>query len=167
MLVSLIYITWFTSVTILRLPKPVLEFTYVTASSSFASTSDSRVLTPQSTNYVIMVMCSDCDTFAIGDTSYEYELIWNPLSTNRFASPRASESALSYTHRVRNGLIIVATDRFLNLTTLNWSQIYSYLQLSWFAIYQTEGIPCHSWRMNRKSHLPRRKKGGWTKCSFV
>jgi len=53
---------------ILRLPKPVLEFTYVTAISSLPSTIDGQVQTPKSTNYVIQVTSSYCDTIAIGDT---------------------------------------------------------------------------------------------------
>ena len=130
MSVSLIYIRRSTPLTILRLPKPISEFTYVTAFSSFASTIDGWVLTPESTNYVIKVLWSCCDTIAIGDTSYRYELIRSQLSTNRFVSPRASESALSYTHRVCIGLMIAANDWTLNLTTLYWSQIYSILQLS-------------------------------------
>jgi hypothetical protein len=44
-----------------------------------------------------------------------YEHIGSQLSTNRFVSPRASESALSYTHRVRNGLMIAANARTLRL----------------------------------------------------
>jgi len=60
-----------------------------------------------------------------------YELISSQVSTNRFVSPRARESALSYTHRVNNALTISATDTTPNLTTLFWSQIYSNLQLSW------------------------------------
>ena len=141
MSVSLIYIRRSTPLTILRLPKPISECTYVPAFSSFASTIDSWVLTPESTNYVIKVLWSYCDTIAIGDTSYRYELIRSQLSTNRFVSPRASESALSYTHRVCIGLMIAANDWTLNLTTLYWSQIYSNLQLSCFAIYRTESIP--------------------------
>jgi hypothetical protein len=105
-----------------------------------------------SINYVIKVMSSYCDTIAIGDISYRYELIGSQLSTNRFLSPRASESALSYTHRVRNGLMIAAIARTLNLTTLNWSQVYSILQLSCFAIFWTESILHHLGHMNRKSH---------------
>jgi len=164
---SLIYIRRSTPLTILRLPKPVPEFTYVTALSSFPSTIDGRVLTAMSINYVIKITSSYCDTIAIGDTSYESELIWSQLSTNRFLSPRASESALSYTHRVCNGLMIAANDRTLNLTTLYWSQIYSFLQLSWFAIHWTESIPRHSGRMNPTSHLPRSRNCGRTKGGFV
>jgi hypothetical protein len=48
------------------------------------------------------VTCSYCNTIAIGDTSYEYKLMWSQISTNRFLSRRASESALPYTHQVRN-----------------------------------------------------------------
>jgi len=131
----LIYIRRSTPLTILRLPKPVLEFSFTTAFVIFPSTIDGRVLTPRSANYVIKVISSYCDTIAIGDISYCYELIRSQLSTNRFVSPRASESALSYTHRVRNGLMIAANDRTLHLTMLYWSQIYSILQLSCFAIY--------------------------------
>jgi len=158
MSVSLIYIRRSTPLTILRLPKPVLEFSFATAFVILPSTIDGRVLTPRSANYVIKVMSSYCNTIAIGDTSYEYELIWSQLSTNRFVSPRASESALSYTHRVRNGLMIAANDRTLNLTTLYWSEIYSILQLSCFAIYWTESIRRHSGHMNRKSHSHQTKK---------
>jgi len=57
-----------------------------------------------------------------------------PLLT-LFVSPRASDSGLSYTHWVRNGLTMAANDRSLNLTTLYWSQIYNTLQLSCFATY--------------------------------
>jgi len=140
---------------------------YITALSSLPSTIDNRVLTPRSINYVIKVICLYCDTIAIGDTSYEYELIQSQLSTNRFVSPRASESALTYTHRVHIGLMIVANDRTLNLTMLYWRQIYSTLQLSCFAIYRTESIPCHSGHMNPRSHLPRPRKCGRTKGRFV
>jgi len=162
MLVSLIYIRQSTPLTILRLPKPVSEFTYVTALSSLPSTIDGRVLTPRSINNVIKVMSLYCDTIAIGDISYRYEPIWSQLSTNRFVSPRASESALSYTHRVCNGLKVAANDRTLNLTTLYWSQIYSILQLSCFAIYWMENIPRHLGHINRKSHSPQTKKV-WSK----
>jgi len=148
---------------ILRLPKPALEFTYVTASSSFASTIDSWVLTPRGINYVIKVMCSDCDTIDIGDTSYGSDLIWSQISTTRFVSPRANESALSYTHWVRNGSTIAANNRTLNLTTLYWSQIYSDLQQCSFAIYQMECILHHSGHMNPKSYLPKHRECGQTK----
>jgi len=167
MSVSLIYIRRSTPLTILRLPKPVLKFTYVTASSSLPSTIDGRVLTPMSINYIIKVMSSYYDIIAIGDTFYVYELIRSQLSTNRFMSPTASESAPSYTHRVRNGSMITANDRTLNLTTLYWSQIYSILQLSCFAIYGTESIPRHSVYINPRSHMPRPRKCGQTKSSFV
>ena len=167
MSVSLIYIRQSTPLTILRLRKPISEFTYVTASSSLPSTIDGRVLTPMSINYIIQVMSSYCDTIAIGDTLYAYELIWSQLSTNWFLSPRTSESALPYTHRVRIGLMIAANDRTLNLTTLHRSQIYSILQLSCFAIYWTESIPRHSGHMNPRSYLPRPRKCGRTKGWFV
>jgi hypothetical protein len=144
MSVSLIYIRRSTPLTILRLPKLVSEFSFVTAFVIRASTIDGRVLTAMRINYVIEVMSSYCDTIAIGDISSHYELIARQLSTNRFVSPRASESALSYTHRVCNGLMIAANDRTLNLTTLYWSQIYSILQLSYFAIYCKQSIPRHS-----------------------
>jgi hypothetical protein len=121
---------------------------------AFASIIDGRVLTPMCTNYIIKIMSSYWDTIAIGDILYRYELIQSQLSTNRFASARASESALSYTHWVRNGLMIVANDWTLNLTTFYWSQIYSILQLNCFAIYRTESNPRHSGHMNRKSHSP-------------
>jgi hypothetical protein len=148
MSVSLIYIRRLTPLTIQRLPKPVSEFTYVTALSSLPSTLDGQVLTPMSINYVIKVMSSYCDTIAVGNISYHYELILSQLSTNRFVSPSASESALSYTHLVCNGLIIVVNNRTLNLTTLYWSQIYSIVQLSCFAIYRMESILRHSEHMN-------------------
>jgi len=135
MSVLVIYIRRSTPLTILRLPKPVSEFTYITALSFLPSTIDGRVLTPMIINYVIKVMSSYCDTIAIGDTSYKYELIRSQLSTNRFVSQRASESALSYTHWVRNGLMIAANNTTLNLTMLYWSQLYSTLLLSCFAIY--------------------------------
>jgi len=162
----LIYIRWSTPFTILRLPKPVSEFAYLTAFKSMPSTIDGQVLTPMSINYVIKVMSSYCDTIANGDTSYGYELIWSRWSTNKFVSPRAHESALSYTHRVRNGSLIAANNRTINLTTLYWSQIYSILQLSWFAIYWAESIPRHSGHMNPRSHLPRPRKFGRTKGWF-
>jgi hypothetical protein len=119
MSVSLIYIRRSTPLTILRLPKLVSEFSFVTAFVILVSTIDGRVPTAMSINYIIKVMSSYCDTIAIGDISSHYELIGSQLSTNRFVSPGASESALSYTHRVRNGLIIAANDRTLNLTTLH------------------------------------------------
>jgi len=162
-----IYIRWSTPLTILRLPKPALEFAYVTASGSFASTIDSRVLTPRSINYVIMVMCSYCDTIAIGDTSYGYELIWSQLSTNRVVSPRASESALSYSHQVRNGLTIAANDRTLNLSMLHCSQIYSDLHMSRFAINRTECILRPSGHINPKSYSPNHRQCGQAKGWFV
>jgi len=162
MSVSLIYIRWSTPLTILTMSMSVSEFSFVTAFVILASTIDGRVLTPMSINYVIKVISSYCDTIAIGDISYRYELIWSQLSTNRFVSPKASESALSYTHRVRNGLMIAANDRTLNLTTLYWSQIYSILQLSCFAIYWMECILHHSGHMNPKSHSHQTKKV-WSK----
>jgi len=158
----LIYIRRSTPLTILRLPKPVLEFSFATAFVILPSTIDGRVLTPRSANYVIKEISSYCDTIAIGNISYCSELIWSQLSTNRFMSSRASESALSYTHRVRNSLMIAANNRTLNLTTLYWSQIYSILQLSCFAIYWTENIPRHSAHMNRKS-LSHQIKKVWSK----
>ena len=167
MSVSLIYIRRSTPLTILRLPKPVSEFTYVSALSSFASTIDNQVLTPKSANYVIKVICSYCDLIAIGDTLYEYELIWTQLSLNKFVSPRASESALSYTHRICIGLMITANNRTLNLSMLNWSQIYSILQLSWFAIDWMESILRHSEHMNPRSQLPRPRKCGRTEGWLV
>jgi len=112
-------------------------------------------------------MCSYCDTIAIGNTLYGYKLIWSQLSTNRFVSPRASESALSYTHRVRNGLIITANNRTLTLNTLHGSEIYSELQLSSFAIYWTEFILRHLGHMNPKSYSPKPRLCGWTKGWFV
>jgi len=168
MSVSLIYIRRFTPLTILRLPKPVSEFTYVTAFSSLPSTIDGRVLTPMRINYVIQLKRSYCDTITIGNTSCDYELVWSQLSTNRFMSPKAGESALSYTHRVRNCVMIAANDRTPNLTMLYWSQIYSILQLSCFAIYWTESIPRHAEHMKSpRSHLPRPKKCSWTKGWFI
>jgi hypothetical protein len=89
-----------------------------TAFVILAFTIDGRVLTPMSINYVIKVMSSYCDTIAIGDISNHYELIRSQLSTSRFVLPTASESALSHTHRVCNGLMIAANDRTLNLTML-------------------------------------------------
>jgi hypothetical protein len=75
MLVWLIYIRRSTPLTILRLPKPVSEFSFVTTFVILASTIDGRVLTPISANYVIKVMSSYCDTIAIGDILDCYELI--------------------------------------------------------------------------------------------
>jgi hypothetical protein len=112
---SLISIRQSTPLTILRLSKPLSEYTNVTASSSLPSTIDGRDLTPMSINYVIKVMSSYGNTIAIGDTLYEYVLICSQLSTNRFMSPRASESALSRNHRVRNAIMIAANNRTLLL----------------------------------------------------
>jgi hypothetical protein len=117
-----IHIRRFPPLTILRLPKLISEFSFVTAFVILASTIDGRVLTAMSITHVIKVMCSYCDTIAIGDISSYYELIGSQLSTNGFMSPRASESALSYTHRVRNCLMIGAKDRTHNLAMLYWSQ---------------------------------------------
>ena len=111
---SLIYIRRSRPLTLLTLPKPIPGFTYVTASSSLPSTRDGRVLTSMSINHIIKVPCSYCDTIAIGATLYEYEIIWSQLSTNRFELPLAHESALSYSHWVRIGLMIAANDRTLN-----------------------------------------------------
>jgi len=126
--------------------------------SSLPSTIDGPVQTLRSINKVIKVLSSYSDTIGIGNTSYEYELIWSKLSTNRFLSPTACESALSYTNWVCNGLMIVANDRTLNSTALYWSQIYSILQLNSFAIYWMESIPRHPEHMNHKSHSPQTKK---------
>ena len=46
-----------------------------TAFVILASTIDGQVLTSRSSNYVIKVISPYCDTIAIGDTSYEFELI--------------------------------------------------------------------------------------------
>jgi hypothetical protein len=73
-------------------------------------TIDNRVLSPRNMYYNIKVISSYCDTMTIDDTSYRYELIGSQLSTNRFMSLRASESALSITHWVQSGLTIVAND---------------------------------------------------------
>ena len=102
----------------------------------------------------IEVISLYCYTIAIIDSSYEYELIWSQLPTNSFLSPRACESGLSYAKPVHNGLLIAAMNRTLNLLTLYWSQIYSILQLSCFAIYQMESILHHSGLLNPKSYLP-------------
>jgi len=112
-------------------------------------------------------MCSYCDTIAIHDTENGYELIWTQLSTNRFLSPRPSESAHSYTHRVCNGLTIAANVRTLIWTTLYWGQMYSDLQLSSFAIYRTESILHLSRHMNPKSHSPRHRERGRTEGWFI
>jgi len=139
---------------------------YVTTSSSLPSTIDRWVLTPRSINYINKVTCSSCNAIAIGDTLYTYELIRTQLPTNRFMSPAASESALSYNPWVRNHLTIVAKDRSVHLTMLYWSQIFSNLQLSWFAIYGMESIPCHLGYINRKSHSPQIHKV-WLKCGLI
>jgi hypothetical protein len=55
--------------------KAVSEFSFVTAFVILASTIDGRVPTLMSANYVIKVMSLYCDTIAIGDISYRYELI--------------------------------------------------------------------------------------------
>jgi len=167
MSVSLIYIRGSTPSTILRLPERVSEFTYVTALPFLHPNIDGRNLTPRSFDYVIKVMSSDCNTIAIGDASWSYKHIWSQLSTNRFVSPRASDSALSYTHRVHNGLMIAANDRTPYMTTHYWSQIYSILQLSWFAIDWMESIPRHSGDMNPRFHSPRARKCGRTEGWFV
>jgi hypothetical protein len=83
-----------------------------------------------------------------------------------FVSPRASECALSYAHQVRNDLMIAANARTLNMTTLNWSQLSSILQLSCFAIYWTESILCNLGHMNHKSHSPQTKKV-WSKKGLI
>jgi hypothetical protein len=132
--------------------------------SSLPSTIDGQVLTLRSISYVIKVICSYCDTIAIGDTLYEYELIWSQLSTNSFGSPRASESALSYNHRVRNGLMIVANNWTLNLTSLYWSQ--------YTVFYNWAVLPYIGWRVSRttqnicKSHSPQTKKV-WSKSELI
>jgi len=112
-------------------------------------------------------MCSYCDLIAMGDTSYEYERVWSQWSTNTFVSPRASESALSYTHQVHNALMIAANDRILILTTLYSSTIYSDLKLSCFAIYRTESIPRHSGQVNPRSYSPRPRNCGRMKGWFA
>jgi len=165
--VSLIYIRQSTLLTILTLAKPVLEFSFLIASSFLPSTSDCRVLTPRSINYIINVMCLYCDTFAICDTWYRYKLIWSRLSTNRFVSPRASERALSYTHQVRNSLTITVNTRSLNVTTLYWRQIYSNLQLSCLAINWMENILRHSEHMNPNAYMPRPRRCGQNRGWFV
>jgi len=160
MLVSLLYIRLSTHLTILRLWKLDLELSFITATLFLPSTIDFRVLTPRSINYIIKVMCSYCDTLAIANISYRYELISSQLLTPRFMSPRARECALSYTHRVHNGLTIVANNRSLNLTMLYCRQIYCTVQLSCFAIYWMETIPHHSEHMNPKVYLPRPRRCG-------
>jgi len=167
MLVSLIYIRRSTPSTILTIPKPVSEFTYVTFSSSLTSTIHSPVPTHSSTNHVIKEMCRYCDTFALGHTMYRYELIRSQLSTNISMSPRASEGGLSYTHWVCYGLTIAANNRFLNLTTLYWSLIYSNLQLCYFGIYWMESMLCHSGHINPKPDSPSPKSCSWNTGSFV
>ena len=167
MSVSLIYIRQSTPLTILGLPKPASEFTYVTATTFLPPTIDGRVLTAMSINYVIKVQSSYCDTIAIGDTLYRFELRWSQSSTNRFLSPKASESTLSHTHRVCNSLMIAANDRTHNLTMLYWSQMYSILQLSWFPIYWTESIPRHSGHINPKYYFPWPRRCGWNESWFV
>jgi len=148
------YIRQSTLLTILRLSKPAAELTYITASSSLSATIGSQVLSPRSINYVIKILRSYCDTIAIGDTKYRYEFIWTQLSTNRFMSPRASESALSDTHQVSNGLMIAANNRSLKWTILYWSLIYCHLQLSCLAIYWTQSVLCHSAHMNPNFNSP-------------
>jgi hypothetical protein len=73
-------------------------------------------------------------------------------------SPRASESALTCMHWVHSHSMIAANDRTLNLTKLYWSQIYSILQRSCFAMYWTESIPHHWGHMNCESLSPQTKK---------
>jgi hypothetical protein len=165
MLVSLIYIIRSTPLTIQRLPKPVSEFRYVTSLSSLHSTIHGWFLTPMSINYVIKVMGSYCDTIAIGDISSHYELIWSQLSTNWYLSPFASESALSHTHRVCNGVMIAANNSPLNFTTLYWGQIYRVQQLCCFAIYRMESILRHSGPMS-KSPSPQTKEM-WSKWWLI
>jgi hypothetical protein len=132
--------------------------TYITASSSLTSTSDSRVLTPRSIMYVMKGMCWVCDLMGIGDTSYRYEFMWCQLSTNWFVSPRASENTLWCTQWIHSGFTIAAYDRSLNLTALNWSHIYGYLQLSCFAIYQMDSIPYHLGHNNHTFSSPQTHK---------
>ena len=164
---SLIYVRQSAHITILRLPNLVSEFTCVTALSSLPSTIDGRVLTPGNITYIIKVTSSYCDTIAIGDTLQSYKPIWSQLSTNRFVSPRASESAHSYTHRVCIGSSIAANYRTLNLTTLYGSQIFSIRQLSRFAIYCTEhSAPLRSYE-SKDLFLPGPRMCGGTNGWFV
>ena len=167
MSVVLIHIRWSKPLTMLTLPKPILEFSYITASIFFPATIDRPDLSPKSINYVIKVMHLYCDTISIGNTLYRYELIWSWLSTTRSMSSWARESTFSYTHKVCNGLTIAANYRSLNLTTLYWSEIYSNLPLSCFAIHWMESILCHSAHMNHMSYLAQPRRCGWNKGGFV
>jgi hypothetical protein len=101
----------------------------VIAWSSLPTSFDRPVWTSRSINNIIKVLCSYCDTIAIGNTLYWYELIWCQFSTNRFMSARAGESMLAKNHRVYNSPTTAANDRSLNMTMLYWSQIFIYLQL--------------------------------------
>ena len=80
MSVSLIYIRQSTPLTILRLAKPALEFSYVTAFSSFASTIDSRVLTPgvltMSSRYcarieMLLLLAIACMDTSLSEANYQ------------------------------------------------------------------------------------------------
>jgi hypothetical protein len=152
---------WSTPVTSLKLSKPISEFSFVTALWWLPYTINFWVPTRRSINYIVKVLCSDCDTFAICNTLYRYKFIWSQLSTNRFVSPRASESALSYTHWVHNNLTIMANNWSLNHPMYYWSQIYRNIQPSCFAIYWMENILRHSGHMNPNSYLPRPRRCGW------
>jgi len=162
----MIHIWRFTPWSILRLQKPVSEFTYIAASSSLSSTIGCRVLTPRRINYIIQQMFLNCDTIAIGYTSYRHKVIWSQIWMNRFMSPRASESALSYTHRLWNCLTVPAYNRSLNMTILYWTKIYRYLRLSCCTIYWMESIPCRLGYMNLKSCSPQTDKV-WSKYGVL
>jgi hypothetical protein len=152
MSVLLIYIRQSRPLAMLRLLKPASEFTYVTTLSSLPSTMDSQVLTPRSIQYFIKVICSYCDTIAIGNTLFESHLVWSQSSTNRCVSPRGSESALSNTHRVRNSFMIAASNRTLNLLCLIGA-IYTVF-CNWAVCHILNGEYPTPLRACVKSHLP-------------
>jgi hypothetical protein len=112
-------------------------------------------------------MCSDCNTIVLGNFLYTYKLMRSLLSTNRFLSPRPSESSPSYTHRVHNTWTVAVNHRTLDLTKLCWSHIYSDLPLSCFAIYQNESILCHLGHMNPESYVPRQRQSSRTMGSIL
>ena len=113
MSVWLRYIRWSKTWTIVRQQKLVSEITILTASSSLPITIDGRVVSPSRINHVNRVIFVYCDTLANGNTLNQYQFISSQLSTIRFLSPRASETAIPYTHWVHNSVTITAKDRFL------------------------------------------------------
>jgi len=111
MSVLLRYIRWSKTLTIVREPKLVSEITLLTASWPLPVTIDGRDVTPSRINHVNRVIFSYCGTLANDNTLNQYEFISSQLSAIRFVSPRASETAQSYTHWVHDSVTITANDR--------------------------------------------------------